>query len=211
MSLNTPIPVPVPGKSLVASRTFWSLVGAVLTYILPGLLSHFGISPDQAGPVVDAICQDGPVLLPMLAVVFHAVSSRPVTSVLPKSAQPARLMSILAVLVLVVFVAPVLSACGGAAGAGLIPPSAEVQVAQGVSSLDLLYNTAGNAYLKDLATMDPTLKATVKPLLQEALPLVRAVDAAEKAGTATSPETITADTAQAIALIGQAKDALGVK
>lgn len=210
MSLNSPIPVAVPGKSAVASKTMWSLVLAIVTYLLPTILAYFGIPPERQGDVINLISQGGPLLFPVLAMVFHSISKTPVTSVLPKDVPPSRLMGVVATFLVVGMVMGAtlpLAACAGQTS--LIPPTAEVQVAEGVTSLDDLYNKAAGVYLGQVAT-HPAWRTSVKPLLQKALPLIQVVDAAEKAGNAT-PATLAAQTAQAIALIQQAQTVLATK
>lgn len=107
-----------------------------------------------------------------------------------------------------IFCAPLaalaLTAC---ATAPLIPPSDTVVVAQGETTLDLAFNVPAKVYMAHVSTMDPGLKATVKPLLLRAGAIVQASDAAEVLGNETS---MGAQIADAYALIGQAKAALGV-
>jgi hypothetical protein len=89
----------------------------------------------------------------------------------------------------------------------LIPPSATTTGAQADASLDALYNVAATAYEQQLPTMSSSVKATVKPLLVKAYPLVVAADKAEALGDAT---TLAAQISAATALIVQAKTALGI-
>lgn len=81
-------------------------------------------------------------------------------------------------------------------------------VAQGVTSLDAAYNVAAKAYLTQAPTMPADVKATIKPLLQQALPYVQAADRAEKIGDAVA---LSAASASAMSLIAQADAALGVR
>lgn len=90
----------------------------------------------------------------------------------------------------------------------LVPPSAQVGVAQGGATIDLAYNVAANAYLKALPTMSATTKAQLKPILAKAYNLVQAADAAETLGQSTAVAT---DIASATQLINQAKSLLGVQ
>lgn len=98
----------------------------------------------------------------------------------------------------------VLAAC--ATTPSLTP--ATLTVAQGVTSLDLAYNIAAKAYLKQAPTMPAGVKAKIRPLLQKALPYVQAADQAEKIGDAVA---IGAATVSAMILIGQADASLGVR
>jgi hypothetical protein len=83
-----------------------------------------------------------------------------------------------------------------------------IDIAQGDTTVDALYNVAATAYMNQLPTMPAATKAVVKPLLVQALPWVQKADAAATLGNAA---TVAADAAEATALITQAKTALGVK
>lgn len=98
-----------------------------------------------------------------------------------------------------------LSACK--TPAALIPATDTVIVAEGETSLDLAYNVAAKAYLNQLPTMTPSVKAQVKPLLVKAGGLVQAADAAEVLGNETS---MAGQISDALSIIGQAKSLLGV-
>ena len=89
----------------------------------------------------------------------------------------------------------------------IIPPVAAVPVAQLGTSIDLAYNVAAKAYISQLPTMPANVKATVKPLLVKAYPFVVASDKAQALGDAA---TVEVQAQAAMALIAQAKIALGV-
>lgn len=97
-------------------------------------------------------------------------------------------------------------ALAGCATNPIVPPAASVTVAEAGTTLDASYNVAAQAYLSELPTMSASLKATVKPLLVQAYAYVVAADQAEALGNAT---TVAAQAADAMALIAQAKTALG--
>jgi hypothetical protein len=92
--------------------------------------------------------------------------------------------------------------------ASIIPPTGTVVVAQGDTSLDAAYNVAAQAYLAEEGSMPSDQKATVKLLLTKAYPYLVAADKAEALGDAT---TVTAQAGAAMALISQAKVALGTQ
>ncbi|HEY5411107.1 MAG TPA: hypothetical protein VIJ94_10320 [Caulobacteraceae bacterium] len=96
----------------------------------------------------------------------------------------------------------------GCATQPLIPPSTQVVVAEGVTTMDAAYNVVAKSYLKQAPTMAAAKKAQAKPLLAKIYQLISAIDAGETLGTSTSmADQIT----QATQLIAQAKSLLGVK
>lgn len=98
-----------------------------------------------------------------------------------------------------------LLALAGCASPSLIPASLTLPVAQADTSLDAIYNVTATAYLQSTNT---SAKAIAKPYLVKAYPFVVAADKAEALGDAT---TVAAQAADAMALIVEAKTALGVK
>lgn len=95
----------------------------------------------------------------------------------------------------------------GCATTPLVPEANQTIVLQTDTSLDLLYNTAARIYLSQVPTMDPALKAKVKPMLQKARSLVAACDNGQLLGAATS---MVDQIGEATALIGNVKSLLGV-
>ncbi len=85
MSSITPAPV---GKSLFESRTVWSILAALFFYTLPALLSRLGVSTADQGSVITALHQIIAPLAMIAAILFHAISTKPVTSILPQGATP---------------------------------------------------------------------------------------------------------------------------
>lgn len=92
-----------------------------------------------------------------------------------------------------------LSAC---ATKPLVPPSAEVGLLQGVTTLEASYNVAAQAYLAELPSMSPDQHDQAKSLLVRAYGAVEAAETAQSLGDAT---TVNTQIALASSLIGQAK------
>ena len=86
----------------------------------------------------------------------------------------------------------------------LVPPTAQVAVVQGDTSVDLAFNVVAMAYLKAAPALPPTTKAKVKTLLASAYAAVQAADNAERLGDAT---TLAAQVQSAESLLAQAKAA----
>lgn len=84
----------------------------------------------------------------------------------------------------------------------LTPATLELPLAQTDAGIDAVYNTVAKVYLAQAPTMDPALKAKVKPLLQQAYKAVAAADAAELLGDAA---TLQSQIDAATSLISQAK------
>lgn len=84
---------------------------------------------------------------------------------------------------LVLAAALALSACGTAP---LTPPAASVPILQADTALDATYNVAAHAYISLEATLTPSVKATVKPLMAQLYTAVSAADTAQRLGDATT-------------------------
>lgn len=82
------LPPAVPGKSLFESRTVWSLILAMVFTLIPSALSWVGVPIDQQGGVITSLHQIIPPLAMVAGVIFHAISTKPVTSILPTAKPP---------------------------------------------------------------------------------------------------------------------------
>lgn len=95
---------------------------------------------------------------------------------------------------------------GACATAPLVPVPDQTLALQADTTLDVAYNVAAKLYLAQVPTMDPALKAKVKPMVQKARALVVACDNGQLLGQAT---TMADQIALASQLIGDIKTALG--
>lgn len=93
-------------------------------------------------------------------------------------------------------------ALAGCQTPSLIPPTAQVGVAEAGTSVDLAYNAVAQVYIAALPTMPAATKAEVKPLLVKAYAAVQAADNAQTLGDAT---TLATQVQSAEALIAQVK------
>lgn len=202
---SDPSPPAPAGQALLSTKTALALIAALIATLLPPLLTSFGIPTDQQPAVLQAIQQIGGPILIVLGIFFRASATKKVTHIIPKIGSgpgPAALASIIALCL----IAPGLSGCETHP---LTPPDLAVPVAQGDAAVDLAFNVAAKAYLDQAPQLSAAAKARVKDLLlNKAYPLVQAIDAATILGNETS---MPAQIADAMALIGQAKAALGVQ
>lgn len=92
---------------------------------------------------------------------------------------------------------------GGCNTAPIVPPSDQVILSQGETSLELAYNTAATLYLQKIGdgSLASSDKATAKAILQKWLAALHLLRTAEKAGDAT---TISAQLAAIPVLASQA-------
>lgn len=102
-------------------------------------------------------------------------------------------------------IALTLTLTGACASQPITPPSLEIPLLQGDTSLDGLYHAAANAYLAQVPTMDPGVKATLKPLMIRFYTAVSVADAAQRLGDA---NTLAAKIGEASALYAQIKPVL---
>jgi hypothetical protein len=101
----------IDGKSLLASKTALSLLAALATYFLPLFLTWAGIPVADQGQLIAAVSEAGPPVLIALGIVFRSMTTRPVTTVLPKSWQSGGLAAVIPVALALMITVPVLSAC----------------------------------------------------------------------------------------------------
>jgi hypothetical protein len=198
--MSDPSAPPPEGKSAFSSKTLLSLAGVLITFYLPSILAAVGIPQDQQGPFVAALNQIGPPLGVILAGFFRVISKKPITGVV--KANP-NLLVLLALGLVLAASGPGLSAC---ATKPLAPPSLQLTLAQGDTSLDAAFNVVAKYYLTHVPT-DPAVKARAKRLLLQALAAVQAADAAETLGRA---DTVTAQVKAATSLLTQARALLGM-
>ncbi len=97
---------------------------------------------------------------------------------------------------------------GCATGQAPRPVPAAVAIAQGETTLEAAYNVVAHVYLNRAPSMDPALKAKLKPLLAKAYTATQLAATAEKMGGASAFDDQIKDAAD---LIAQAKSLLGVK
>ena len=88
------------------------------------------------------------------------------------------------------------------------PVPAAVALAQGETTLEAAYNVVARIYLNRAPTMNPALKAKLKPLLAQAYVATQMAAVAEKMGAANAFDD---QIKNAAALITEAKTLLGVK
>jgi len=101
----------IDGKSLFASKTALSLFAALLTYFLPAILTAAGIPVADQGQLIAAVSDAGPPVLIAMGIVFRSMTTRPVTTILPKSWQSGGLAVVIPVALALMITVPVLSAC----------------------------------------------------------------------------------------------------
>lgn len=197
MSVTSPAPA---GKSLFESRTVWSILAAAFFAYLPSLLTTLGVPLAQQGAVLDALHQLGTPLALVAGIIFHAISTRPVTSILPSKAPPVPPAAV--AIVAVFLLAGSVLGLPGCKSVPVTPASTEVIVAQGDTTLDASYNVAAKLYLGALGQMPPALHDQLKADLVKAYALVHAVDDGVVIGT---EGTLTQEIADATALIAEVK------
>lgn len=177
-------PTPVAGKSLFASRTVLSLIGAMIAYALPGILTKIGVPLDQQPVAIGYLQQIGMPLFMLLGILFHAISTKPVTSVLPSASTTTKIMGGLA---LPLFVGLLMSAGMGMSACAITPAPAlsqaqQLNLAKVEYGAEAAYNVAGSAYLAAEPALSPSQKATVKGYLVTAYQALLAARQAQKLG-----------------------------
>ena len=203
---------PVAAAPDVGLMNLMSLIRLVFGLLAGGLGVGAAVSSDKTQAVLSAILTATAVAWILLkntawGAKLEAALTAPAATVVTKEGIVKAGPQIVPLLVLGFLLIAASSGLVACANRPLIPASSAVIVAEGETSLDLAYNVAAKAYLRQLPTMDPALKAKVKPLLLKAGGLVQAADGAEVLGNETS---MAAQIADAMAIIGQVKSALGV-
>lgn len=178
-------PTPVAGKSLFESRTVWSMIGAMIVYALPGILTKLGVPADQQPAAIGYLQQIATPLLMLLGIMFHSVSTKPVTSMFPTAGTTTKIMG---ALIVPLFAGLLLvGAVGGLSACAWTPTpqlteSQQVLAAKTEYVAEAAYNVAGNAYLAAEPLLSAPQRTTVKAYLAKAYQALLAARHAQVVG-----------------------------
>lgn len=180
-------PTPVAGKSLFESRTVWSMIGAMIVYALPSILTKLGVPADQQPAAIGYLQQIATPLLMLLGIMFHSVSTKPVTSMFPTAGTTTKIMGAVVMPLLAAILATCLIAGTLLSACALTPtpqlsPAQQVLAAKTEYVAESAYNVAGNAYLAAEPLLSAAQRTTVKAYLATAYQALLAARHAQVVG-----------------------------